>query len=257
MTVAVAPSCTACGVCIATCPTHALLPSARRPHVVDDRCTDCWLCLEVCPVDALTPVPGPHPIEVESYRILEDRLDMSAWPEPERAVVARVVHATADVELAATMRLGPQAVDAVVAALRRRAPLICDAHMLRVGLTGVDAVCLLDDVPTVPLGGTRSAAAIALAAQRYPDGAVWVVGNAPTALAELVRLHAAGDVVPAAVVGLPVGFVGAADAKAALWDSPLRAVSITNVGEKGGTPAAAGAVNALARLVPSERSAGH
>jgi precorrin-8X/cobalt-precorrin-8 methylmutase len=77
---------------------------------------------------------------------------------------------------------------------------------------------------------------------------VWVVGNAPTALDELLRLHADGRVRPAAVVGLPVGFVGAAEAKTALWESPLRALAITNEGEKGGTPAAAGAVNALVRL---------
>jgi len=245
MTVAIARTCTACGLCLATCPTHALVPAPRRPAVVDARCTDCWLCLEVCPVDAITPI---HPIEVESYRILEERVDLSPWPAREQAVVARVVHATADVELAATMRIGEGAVAAAVAALDRGAPVVCDAHMLRVGLTGLDAVCLLDEVPTAPPGSTRSAAAIALAAERFPDGALWVVGNAPTALAELLRLHAVGRLRPAAVIGLPVGFVGAAEAKAALWDGPLRQVAITNVGEKGGSPAAAGAVNALARL---------
>jgi precorrin-8X/cobalt-precorrin-8 methylmutase len=106
-------------------------------------------------------------------------------------------------------------------------------------------------MPSTPVarpGDTRSAAAVRLAAERHPDGALWVVGNAPTALEEVLRLHAAGTVRPAAVIGLPVGFVGAAESKAALWDSPLRSVAVTNVGEKGGTPAAAGAVNALVRL---------
>jgi precorrin-8X/cobalt-precorrin-8 methylmutase len=188
-----------------------------------------------------------HPIEVESYRILDERVDLSAWPDAERAVVARVIHATADVEFAATVRIGEQAVDAAVRALRTGAPVICDAHMLRVGLTSLAAECLLDEVPVAPAGSTRSAAAFALAAERHPDGAVWVVGNAPTALDELLRLHAEGRIRPAAVVGLPVGFVGAAEAKAALWAGPLRPIAVTNEGEKGGTPAAAGAVNALAR----------
>ena len=189
-----------------------------------------------------------HPIEVESYRILDERVDLSGWADGDRAVVARVIHATADLEFAATMRIGRRAVDATLRALRDGAPVICDAHMLRVGLTSLEARCLLDEVPVAPEGSTRSAAAFALAADRHPDGAVWVVGNAPTALDELLRLHAAGRVRPAAVVGLPVGFVGAAEAKAALWASDLRPIAITNDGEKGGTPAAAGAVNALARL---------
>jgi precorrin-8X/cobalt-precorrin-8 methylmutase len=189
-----------------------------------------------------------HPIEIESYRILDERVDLSGWPDGERAVVARVVHATADVELAETMRIGDRAVAAALGALRAGAPVICDAHMLRVGLTSLAAECLLDEVPAAPEGSTRSAAAFALAAGRHPQGAVWVVGNAPTALDELLRLHADGLVRPAAVVGLPVGFVGAAEAKAALWAGDLRSIAVTNVGEKGGTPAAAGAVNALARL---------
>lgn len=244
MTVTIAPSCTACGLCLITCPTDALRPAPKRPDVVDDRCTDCWLCLEVCPVDAI------HPIEQESYRILDERVDLSSWPEPARAVVARVIHATADVEYATTMRIGSQAVEAALDAVASGAPTICDAHMLRVGITRLEAECLLDEVPFAPPGSTRSAAAIRLAAERHPEGALWVIGNAPTALEELLRLHAAGQVNPAAVIGLPVGFVGAAESKAALWSGPLMEVAITNTGEKGGTPAAASATNALTRLLP-------
>jgi precorrin-8X/cobalt-precorrin-8 methylmutase len=195
----------------------------------------------------------PHPIEVESYRIMAGRVDLSGWSDRSRDVVARVIHSTADLDYAHTMRVGGDAVAAAVEALRERGPVICDAHMLRVGLTGlrrlgVTAQCLLDEVPEAPVRSTRSAAAIRLAAQRYPDGAVWVVGNAPTALEELLQLHASGTVRPAVVVGLPVGFVGAAESKARLWDGPLQPVAITNAGEKGGSAAAAGAVNALLRL---------
>lgn len=192
---------------------------------------------------------GIHPIEVESYRIMAERIDLSGWGDGAREVVARVIHSTADLEFAESMRIGDDAVDRALDALRIGAPVICDAHMLRVGLTRLpQATCLLDEVPTAPPGSTRSAAAIARAAAQHPDGALWVVGNAPTALEEVLRLAAAGRLRPAAVVGLPVGFVGAAESKAALWSSPLRTLAITNVGEKGGTPAAAGAVNALARL---------
>lgn len=200
------------------------------------------------------PVPESrvHPLEVESYRILEERVDLSSWPEHQRPVVARVIHSTADPEYAQTLRIGERAVDAAVTALARQVPVLCDAHMLRVGLTRLDATCLLDEVPAAPERSTRSAAAFALAAERYPDGALWVVGNAPTALYELLRLCADGRVRPAAVVGLPVGFVGAKESKAELWASGLRDVAITNVGEKGGTPAAAGAVNALGRLARGE-----
>lgn len=190
-----------------------------------------------------------HPIEEESYRILEQRVDLSPWPDDQRSVVARVIHATADVEFATSMRIGRDAVVAAVEALRRGAPVVCDSHMLRVGLTGpADAVCMLDEVPVAPEGSTRAAAAMARAAERYPDGALWAVGNAPTALAELLRLCAHQRLRPAAIIGLPVGFVGAAEAKASLWASEAGHVAITNLGEKGGTAAAAGAINALMRM---------
>jgi precorrin-8X/cobalt-precorrin-8 methylmutase len=206
----------------------------------------------------MSPGPRPvHPIEVESYRIMGERVDLSGWPDGAREVVARVIHSTTDLDFAGSMCIGDRAVAAALTALRQGAPVVCDAHMLRAGLTGlarrgIAAWCLLDEVPTAPAGSTRSAAAIRLAAERHPDGALWVVGNAPTALEELLDLYELDKVRPAAVVGLPVGFVGAAESKARLWAGALRPVAITNVGEKGGTPAAAGAVNALARLAEGD-----
>jgi len=197
-----------------------------------------------------------HPIEVESYRILEERVDLSAWSGGARHVVARVIHATADVSFAASMRIGAQAVEAAVAALARRAPVVVDAAMVAAGTPGVETLCYLTDVPSAPPGSTRSAAAVDRGAADHSDGAVWVVGNAPTALNRLLHLHAAGVLRPAAVIGLPVGFVGAAAAKAALWDGPLGPVAVTNVGERGGSPAAAAAVNALVRLVEGRPAGG-
>ena len=262
MTVTVAPTCTACGACIATCPERALRPAPRRPAVLDSLCTDCLACLEVCPVDAIIPSPeeapaarfAVHPIEEASYRILAERVDLSAWPPGARDVVARMVHATADESFASTARIGDRAVEAAVAALAAGAPVVCDARMVVAGLPSVaGAVCYLDQVPAAGPGDTRSAAAIRLAAERHADGALWVVGNAPTALFALLDLYAAGAVRPAAVIGLPVGYVGAAEAKAALWAGRLQPLAITNCGARGGSPAAAGAVNALARLAMAGR----
>lgn len=194
-----------------------------------------------------------HPIEVESYRILAGRVDLSSWPDGQRQVVARVIHATADVGFAASARIGPEAVERALDALGTGVPVIVDAAMVAAGAPRVDTTCSLAEVPVAPPGSTRSAAAVALAARRHPDGALWVIGNAPTALAELLALHRRGLVEPAAVIGLPVGFVGAAEAKAALWAGPLAARAITNRGERGGSPAAAAALNALHRLLEGAR----
>jgi precorrin-8X/cobalt-precorrin-8 methylmutase len=191
-------------------------------------------------------IPGVNPIEAESYRILEGRIDLSGWPPGPRAVVARVVHATADLDFAATMAVDEAAVVAGVAALRAGAVVVTDVEMTRAAITGIPTACYLAEVEVAGDGLTRSAAAMRLAAARHPHGAIFAIGCAPTALAELVRLAGAGAVAPALVVGLPVGFVGAAEAKEALRRSGLPAVS--NQGEKGGSAAAGAAVNALVRL---------
>jgi precorrin-8X/cobalt-precorrin-8 methylmutase len=188
-----------------------------------------------------------HPIEAESYRILGSRLDLTAWPVGPREVVARVVHATADLDFAASLVVDEAAVSAGVAALRGEAVVVADGEMTRAGITGTPAVCYLAEVAPEPADGlTRSAAAMRLAAVRHPEGAVFTIGSAPTALVELIRLAEVGSVRPALVVGLPVGFVGAAEAKEALRRSGLPAIS--NTGEKGGSAAAAAAVNALVRM---------
>lgn len=187
-----------------------------------------------------------HPIEVESYAILRARFDFaSAYPEPlSRAVAERVCHASADLGFAESLLLDEAALRAGQAALRAGAPVYADARMVAAGVTSRPVHVPLDD-PRVPalaaeLGITRSAAAMRLAAAEAPPGAVWVVGNAPTALFQLLQTPPPA---PALIVGLPVGFVGAADAKAALAASPLP--SVANRGERGGSAVAVAAVNAL------------
>jgi precorrin-8X/cobalt-precorrin-8 methylmutase len=198
-------------------------------------------------------IPPVHPIEAESYRILGERVDLDRWPPLSRAVVARVIHAAADVGYADTLVVDEAACAAGVAALRGGAPVVSDVEMVAVATKRAGTVSLLAegrlraerDRATDP-DLTVSAAAMRVAAERWPEGAVVAVGNAPTALAEVIALAAAGRLAPALVIGLPVGFVGAAEAKAALRASGLPAIS--NVGERGGSAVAAAALNALWRV---------
>jgi len=179
-----------------------------------------------------------HPIEQESYAILRRRVDTSALQPLTRAVVERVVHASADPAYADELVTSEDALRQGWEALRAGAPVVADVQMVAAGITSREVVCRVRDARAGD-GLTRSAAAVRLAFERVGVGAVWVVGCAPTALVELVALGAA----PALVVGLPVGFVGAVESKQVLRDSGLPAVS--NTSEKGGSAVAAAAVNAL------------
>ncbi len=229
--------CQGCGACLLTCPEHAIRPRGGTLVAVPHLCTGCGECVEVCPVDAIT-VRTVHPIERESYQILRSTVDTAHLPPHSRDVAERIVHTTADFGWLDDLVLDEEALARGATALRRGAPLVVDVTMVAAGITKYDAICLLSEVDSGP-GLTRSAAGFRLAAQRYPRGAVWVVGNAPTALFELLR-H---GVDPALVIGLPVGFVGAAEAKAALRQSNLPQLS--NVSARGGAAVAAAAVNAL------------
>ncbi|MFG3644067.1 precorrin-8X methylmutase [Micromonospora sp. NPDC047762] len=186
-----------------------------------------------------------HPIEAESYRILRERVDLSHLPPLTRAVTERVVHASADLAYVDELVCDEAALEAGLTALRAGAPVVTDVAMVAAGITraGLELVCPVAEPAAAALGRsagiTRSAAAVRIALERVGPAAVWVVGCAPTALVELLTVDAA----PALVVGLPVGFVGAAESKAALRASGLPAVS--NVGEKGGSAVAAAALNAL------------
>lgn len=179
-----------------------------------------------------------HPIEEESYRILRSRLDTRRFAPLTRAVVERVVHASADLAYAEDLICDERALEAAHFALRAGAPVVADVEMVAAGITAREAVCRLPDAASSP-PLTRSAHAVRLAYGEVGPGAVWVIGCAPTALEELLVLGAE----PALVIGLPVGFVGAAESKAALRASGLPAVS--NVSEKGGSAVAAAALNAL------------
>jgi precorrin-8X/cobalt-precorrin-8 methylmutase len=175
-------------------------------------------------------------------------------PILERAVV-RMIHACGMVDLVADVRASPGFGIAAQDALRAGAPILCDTAMVASGVTrarlrgGNEVVCTLSD-PSVPglaadLGTTRTAAAIELWRADLA-GAVVVIGNAPTALFRLLEIVEEGAERPAAVIGVPVGFVGAAESKRALAEHPAALEHLIVEGRRGGSAIAAAAVNALA-----------
>ena len=184
-----------------------------------------------------------HPIEIESYRILRGLVDLSHLDPLSRTVAERVIHASADLEYADSLVLNESVLRTGVEALRQDAPIVADVGMVAAGVSAREALCFVSDPRarelSERLGVTRSAAGFRLAAEEVGEGSVWVVGNAPTALFELLEMN----VEPALVIGLPVGFVGAAESKEELIESGLPAVS--NRGPKGGSAVAAAALNAL------------
>lgn len=184
-----------------------------------------------------------HPIESESYRRLRAAVDLSHLPPLSRAVTERVIHASADLHYGDDLVLDEAALRHGWRALHDGAAIVVDAGMVGAGITRRDTICGLGVGRPRP-GETRSAAGLRAAAEQTGDGAVYVIGTAPTALFALLELN----VMPALVIGLPVGFVDAAESKQALRDSGLPAVS--NRSAKGGSAVAAAAFNALLYAEP-------
>jgi precorrin-8X/cobalt-precorrin-8 methylmutase len=184
-----------------------------------------------------------HPIEAESYRRMRAEVATDHLPPLTRAVVERVVHASADLDFVDDVVCDEAALRRGLDVLRAGAPVVADVRMVAAGITSVESRVALDHPDAAALaageGLTRSAAGMRLTAEEVGPGAVYVVGNAPTALLALIEAGAE----PALVVGLPVGFVDAAESKQALRDAGLP--SITNRSRKGGSTVAAAAVNAL------------
>ena len=188
---------------------------------------------------------GPRSAEEESYRILRSRIDLSRLPAHSRDVTERVIYATADFDYATDLVCDEEGLATAVTALAAGAPVVADSAMVAAGITGCPVICKIGEPLTTRLARTASisaaAAAVRLAFGEVGPGAVWVVGCSPAALTEILTR----GVEPAFVVGVPTGFVGAAEAKDALRASGIRSVS--NVSEKGGAAVAAAALEALLR----------
>lgn len=191
-----------------------------------------------------------------SFAIIRDEADLSRFTPEQAEIVVRMIHACGQVSAAELIEFSPGLVAAARGALLRGAPIFCDAAMVAHGITRArlpaknEVVCTLRD-PSVPelaakLGTTRSAAAIELWGDRLA-GALVAIGNAPTALFHLLDKLESGAPRPAAILGIPVGFVGAAESKQALAANAFGVPYLIVRGRMGGSAMTAAAVNALAK----------
>jgi precorrin-8X/cobalt-precorrin-8 methylmutase len=191
-----------------------------------------------------------------SFAIIRTEADLARFSSEEADIVVRMIHACGCVEVAGHVAFGAGLVGAAREALARGAPILCDSEMVAHGITRArlparnEVVCTLHDarvaVLAQKLGTTRSAAALDLWQDRL-GGAVVAIGNAPTALFRLLEMLDAGTPKPAALLGIPVGFVGAAESKDALAADPRGVPFLTVRGRMGGSAMTAAAVNALAK----------
>ncbi|KOX11141.1 MULTISPECIES: precorrin-8X methylmutase [unclassified Streptomyces] len=191
----------------------------------------------------------------QSFATIRAEADLAGLPADVGQVAVRMIHACGMVDLVRDLVYTPGVVARARAALRAGAPVLCDVQMVASGVTrrrlpaGNDVLCTLSD-PAVAelaarLGTTRSAAAVELWRDRL-EGAVVAIGNAPTALFHLLEMIEAGGPRPAAVIGVPVGFVGAAESKDALAAHTSGLEHLVVRGRRGGSAIAAAAVNAIA-----------
>lgn len=197
---------------------------------------------------------NPHEIEARSMEIIEAHLSGYDFAPVEKQVVKRVVHTTGDPDIVKYLRFHPRAVEDGLAALRGGASVFTDVNMLkaginaaRLGIYGGQVYCSINEPQTIDNARkcniTRAAAAMRQYGSRL-DGAVIAIGNAPTALFEVLEMVRQGICHPALVVGTPVGFVGAAESKDLLVEqNQLPFVSL--VGTRGGSPIAVSVINAL------------
>jgi precorrin-8X/cobalt-precorrin-8 methylmutase len=193
-------------------------------------------------------------IEKQSFRIIEKEAGDHGFPEDQWPIVRRMIHTSADFEYIKTVRFSPGAVHKGIEAIRKGCTIFTDTNMARVGIRKMEirsfggrVECLMADPDVAAMAEknqtTRAVAAVDAACLDM-KGAIYVVGNAPTALLRLIELIREGKAAPALVIGLPVGFVNAAESKEELMG--LDFPHITNKGRKGGSNVAASIVNALA-----------
>ena len=194
----------------------------------------------------------PAAIYRRSFEIIRAEADFSALPADAEPVATRIIHACGMPDIVSDLRISPDFVAAAQAALANFKPVFVDAEMVRHGIIDkqLDVICTLNDPQARDLGlatgNTRSAAAVELWRQHL-EGSIAVIGNAPTALFALLEMIDQGAPKPAAIVGFPVGFVGAAESKDELHANPRGIPYATLLGRRGGSAMAASVVNALTR----------
>lgn len=203
-------------------------------------------------------VVDPLKIEEESFKIIEDEMGSHPFSDAEFQIVRRVIHASADFEFAKNIRIHPRAVSSGIAALKKNPSIVADVEMIQAGISkaglkslGGAVACYISDEDVMAeakkQGITRAICSIRKAVKT--GASIYAIGNAPTALFELIRLVKAGEAQPALIIGVPVGFVSAVESKDALLD--IQTPYITSLGRKGGTPVAVAIVNALFKMALS------
>ncbi len=205
----------------------------------------------------------PKAIYAASFATVRAEARLDRFPADLQPLVTRLIHSCGMVEIADRLAYSPDVAATAHAALKAGAPILCDCEMVGAGIirrylpAGNEVIVTLNNPATAPLateiGNTRSAAAIRLWKERL-EGAVVAIGNAPTALFHLLELIDEGWPHPAAILGFPVGFIGAAESKAELAANPRGIPFIALKGRKGGSAMASAAVNALAAGLPEETS---
>jgi precorrin-8X/cobalt-precorrin-8 methylmutase len=198
----------------------------------------------------------PQEIEEKSFQIITEELGVHSFTEEQFPIVQRVIHASADFELGRSLVFHPHAVLSGIRAIQEGRPIVADVQMVQSGISkpriakyGGDVHVYISDPDVAQeakqLNTTRAIVSVRKAVAMCP-GAIYAIGNAPTALLELIRLVKEGLAKPSLIVGVPVGFVSAAESKDELMklDIPF----ITNHGRKGGSPVAVAVVNAISLL---------
>ncbi|MGG3956150.1 precorrin-8X methylmutase [Bhargavaea massiliensis] len=202
----------------------------------------------------------PEQIEQKSFQIIDEEIGEHPFSEEQYAIVQRVIHASADFELGKSLLFHPRAVEAGVAAIRAGKKIVADVQMVQVGINkariekyGGSVHVYISDEDVIKeakrLNTTRAIVAMRKAVQEA-EGGIFAIGNAPTALLELIRLVKEGEARPSLIIGLPVGFVSAAESKEEL--AKLDVPFITNIGRKGGSTVTVAALNALSILAERE-----
>ena len=199
----------------------------------------------------------PVAIEEKSFAMIRAASDLTGFDEEQQQIVMRLIHTCGNPEIVDNVRISQQAVASGIAAIKNKSGVLCDVEMVRNGLTKrfleVEPACFLNQVGVAETAKQRGESRTMCALDHWKgqiEGAITIIGNAPTALYRLMEIIEQGNEKPALIIGIPVGFVGAAESKDYLWQhhQDLGVECITILGRTGGSALAAGAFNTLVRL---------
>ncbi|MBW4649329.1 MAG: cobalt-precorrin-8X methylmutase [Kastovskya adunca ATA6-11-RM4] len=198
-----------------------------------------------------------HPILEQSFAVIDREIGEHNFSPAEYAIVRRTIHSTADFEFAQLLRFSPGAIEKAIAALQAQVPIVTDVGMVKQGVAGMVAktfdnplVTAVERAAVALPGKTRTETGLMQCFEEFPQ-AVYVIGNAPTALIALCNQLSTSPIQPALVIGAPVGFISVLESKATLAQTPVPQIRVE--GRKGGSPAAAAILNALLVLAWGRR----